>query len=103
RTARPRSSSTFPSGSPGSRPGWGAGGALQASRTGGAWLRPSWVAYTLAFILIFTIVVDVLGNLLVILSVYRNKKLRNAGRSSRGRAAPHVHLMAASPLSGCFP
>lgn len=42
--------------------------------------RPSWLASTLAFILIFTIVVDILGNLLVILSVYRNKKLRNAGR-----------------------
>ncbi|XP_036065178.1 melatonin receptor type 1A [Onychomys torridus] len=41
--------------------------------------RPSWLASTLAFILIFTIVVDILGNLLVILSVYRNKKLRNAG------------------------
>ncbi|KAM5276718.1 melatonin receptor type 1A [Hipposideros larvatus] len=41
--------------------------------------RPSWLASTLAFILIFTIVVDIVGNLLVILSVYRNKKLRNAG------------------------
>ncbi|XP_053113765.1 melatonin receptor type 1A isoform X6 [Hemicordylus capensis] len=40
--------------------------------------RPPWVASTLAAILIFTIVVDILGNLLVILSVYRNKKLRNA-------------------------
>lgn len=48
--------------------------------------RPSWLASTLAFILIFTIVVDIVGNLLVILSVYRNKKLRNAGRGSRGRA-----------------
>ncbi|XP_004579052.2 melatonin receptor type 1A [Ochotona princeps] len=45
----------------------------------GARLRPSWLGSTLAFILIFTIVVDILGNLLVILSVYRNKKLRNAG------------------------
>ncbi|XP_036984835.2 melatonin receptor type 1A [Artibeus jamaicensis] len=41
--------------------------------------RPSWLPATLAFILIFTIVVDILGNLLVILSVYRNKKLRNSG------------------------
>ncbi|XP_003792814.1 melatonin receptor type 1A [Otolemur garnettii] len=41
--------------------------------------RPSWLASTLASILIFTIVVDILGNLLVILSVFRNKKLRNAG------------------------
>uniref|UniRef100_A0A8C3WV21 Melatonin receptor type 1A n=1 Tax=Catagonus wagneri TaxID=51154 RepID=A0A8C3WV21_9CETA len=45
----------------------------------GARPRPSWLAWALALILIFTIVVDVLGNLLVILSVYRNKKLRNAG------------------------
>uniref|UniRef100_UPI0010A1F8B6 chimera protein of Melatonin receptor type 1A and GlgA glycogen synthase n=1 Tax=Homo sapiens TaxID=9606 RepID=UPI0010A1F8B6 len=41
--------------------------------------RPSWLASALACVLIFTIVVDILGNLLVILSVYRNKKLRNAG------------------------
>lgn len=46
--------------------------------------RPPWVTYTLASILIFTIVVDLLGNLLVILSVYRNKKLRNAGKGRRG-------------------
>ncbi|XP_057553461.1 melatonin receptor type 1A [Hippopotamus amphibius kiboko] len=45
----------------------------------GAPSRPSWLVTTLALILIFTIVVDILGNLLVILSVYRNKKLRNAG------------------------
>lgn len=44
------------------------------------------MASTLAAVLIFTIVVDVLGNLLVILSVYRNKKLRNAGeRRGAGR------------------
>ncbi|XP_064015643.1 melatonin-related receptor isoform X4 [Pogoniulus pusillus] len=36
-------------------------------------------ATALATVLIFTIVVDVLGNALVILSVLRNKKLRNAG------------------------
>ncbi|XP_028658835.2 melatonin receptor type 1A-A [Erpetoichthys calabaricus] len=41
--------------------------------------RPPWVATTLGSFLIFTIVVDILGNLLVIVSVYRNKKLRNAG------------------------
>uniref|UniRef100_A0A3B1KAJ4 G-protein coupled receptors family 1 profile domain-containing protein n=1 Tax=Astyanax mexicanus TaxID=7994 RepID=A0A3B1KAJ4_ASTMX len=39
--------------------------------------RPPWVATTLGCFLIFTIVVDILGNLLVIFSVYRNKKLRN--------------------------
>ncbi|XP_076148153.1 melatonin receptor type 1C-like [Alosa pseudoharengus] len=33
----------------------------------------------LASVLIITIVVDIIGNLLVILSVFRNKKLRNAG------------------------
>lgn len=42
--------------------------------------RPPWVATTLGSFLIFTIVVDILGNLLVILSVCRNKKLRNAGK-----------------------
>ncbi|XP_023686383.1 melatonin receptor type 1A-A [Paramormyrops kingsleyae] len=41
--------------------------------------RPPWVTTTLGCILIFTIVVDILGNLLVIFSVYRNKRLRNAG------------------------
>ncbi|RMB98374.1 hypothetical protein DUI87_25280 [Hirundo rustica rustica] len=38
----------------------------------------------LAAVLIFTIVVDVLGNALVILSVLRNKKLRNAAPSGSG-------------------
>ncbi|KAF6333639.1 melatonin receptor 1B [Rhinolophus ferrumequinum] len=41
--------------------------------------RPPWVAPALAAVLIVTTVVDVLGNLLVILSVGRNRKLRNAG------------------------
>lgn len=50
--------------------------------------RPPWVTTTLGCFLIFTIVVDILGNLLVIFSVYRNKKLRNAGES-RARAAWH--------------
>ncbi|XP_025061140.1 melatonin-related receptor [Alligator sinensis] len=36
-------------------------------------------ALLLAAVLIFTIVADVLGNVLVILAVLRNKKLRNAG------------------------
>jgi len=39
------------------------------------------VSTALASVLIFTIVVDILGNVLVILSVYRNKKLRNAGET----------------------
>ncbi|XP_072450763.1 melatonin receptor type 1B-like [Chiloscyllium punctatum] len=33
----------------------------------------------LATVLIFTIVVDIVGNVLVIMSVFRNRKLRNAG------------------------
>uniref|UniRef100_A0A3B1IIX9 Uncharacterized protein n=1 Tax=Astyanax mexicanus TaxID=7994 RepID=A0A3B1IIX9_ASTMX len=45
--------------------------------------RPPWVATTLGCFLIFTIVVDILGNLLVIFSVYRNKKLRNAGKQQQ--------------------
>lgn len=39
-----------------------------------------WVESLLAGVLITTIVVDVIGNLLVIVSVFRNKKLRKAGR-----------------------
>ncbi|XP_029026315.3 melatonin receptor type 1B-A [Betta splendens] len=41
--------------------------------------RPPWVMTALASVLIFTTVVDVLGNLLVIVAVLRNRKLRNAG------------------------
>lgn len=41
------------------------------------------VSTALASVLIFTIVVDILGNVLVILSVFRNKKLRNAGTELR--------------------
>ncbi|KYO46082.1 hypothetical protein Y1Q_0021658 [Alligator mississippiensis] len=51
---------------------------LNGSLAGLGLQRPPWVASTLAAILIFTIVVDILGNVLVILSVCRNKKLRNA-------------------------
>ncbi|XP_066496100.1 melatonin-related receptor [Tiliqua scincoides] len=40
---------------------------------------PHEARHSLAAVLIFTIVVDVVGNLLVILSVLRNRKLRNAG------------------------
>lgn len=42
--------------------------------------RPAWVIGILASVLIFTTVVDVLGNLLVIISVFRNRKLRNSGK-----------------------
>uniref|UniRef100_F6T556 Melatonin receptor type 1A n=1 Tax=Ornithorhynchus anatinus TaxID=9258 RepID=F6T556_ORNAN len=43
--------------------------------------RPPWVRPALAFVLIVTIVGDLLGNALVIVSVARNKKLRNAGNA----------------------
>lgn len=39
------------------------------------------VVTLLATVLIVTIVVDILGNLLVILSVFRNRKLRKAGNN----------------------
>lgn len=58
----------------------GGGGGLSAS--------PAGVSTALASVLIFTIVVDILGNVLVILSVYRNKKLRNAGESATRGATP---------------
>uniref|UniRef100_A0A3Q2Z819 G-protein coupled receptors family 1 profile domain-containing protein n=1 Tax=Hippocampus comes TaxID=109280 RepID=A0A3Q2Z819_HIPCM len=45
---------------------------------GGA--RPAWAVTALASVLIFTTVVDVLGNLLVIISVARNRKLRNVAK-----------------------
>jgi len=38
-----------------------------------------WVVTLLSSVLITTIIVDVLGNLLVIVSVFRNRKLRKAG------------------------
>ncbi|KAJ7428089.1 hypothetical protein WISP_01918 [Willisornis vidua] len=40
--------------------------------------RPAWVVPVLSSVLIFTTVVDILGNLLVILSVFKNRKLRNS-------------------------
>ncbi|XP_018530502.1 LOW QUALITY PROTEIN: melatonin receptor type 1A-like [Lates calcarifer] len=40
-----------------------------------------WVVTLLAGVLITTIVVDVIGNLLVIVSVFRNRKLRKAGNA----------------------
>ncbi|KAI7793144.1 melatonin receptor type 1B-B [Triplophysa rosa] len=48
----------------------------------GSSTRPAWAIAVLASVLIFTTVVDVLGNLLVIISVFRNRKLRNAGEIS---------------------
>uniref|UniRef100_A0AAV2J1H4 Uncharacterized protein n=1 Tax=Knipowitschia caucasica TaxID=637954 RepID=A0AAV2J1H4_KNICA len=60
--------------------------------------RPVWAVYTLAAVLIFTTVVDVLGNLLVIVAVLRNRKLRNAAHLHRPTPPqthtstdPHLH------------
>lgn len=59
-----------------------------------------WVVTVLAGVLITTIVVDVIGNLLVIVSVFRNRKLRKAGKSAEREFTqslvfyfhpPHVH------------
>ncbi|XP_014348038.1 melatonin receptor type 1B-B isoform X2 [Latimeria chalumnae] len=41
--------------------------------------RPAWVVTALASVLIFTTVVDILGNILVVIAVFRNRKLRNSG------------------------
>ncbi|CAL8350079.1 unnamed protein product [Lota lota] len=57
--------------------GQGSGGGQLLGPAGAA--RPAWVITLLASVLIFTTVVDVLGNSLVIISVFRNRKLRNAG------------------------
>lgn len=52
----------------------------QGQEPGQGGARPAWAVTALASVLIFTTVVDVLGNLLVIVSVLRNRKLRNAGK-----------------------
>ncbi|XP_078401006.1 melatonin receptor type 1B-like [Cetorhinus maximus] len=43
--------------------------------------RPAWEVTALSSVLIFTTAVDILGNFLVIVSVIRNKKLRNTGNA----------------------
>ncbi|MBZ3882357.1 Melatonin receptor type 1B [Sciurus carolinensis] len=57
------------------RPDWSGTNGAVPPRTP----RPPWVAPALSTVLIVTTTVDVVGNLLVILSVLRNRKLRNAG------------------------
>ncbi|MCJ8739814.1 hypothetical protein PDJAM_G00051550 [Pangasius djambal] len=64
---------------------------------GGARPGPTWQVAVLASVLIFTSVVDVLGNTLVIVSVLRNRKLRNAGN------AFVVSLALADLLVVCYP
>lgn len=56
-------------------------GQLERSLAAEESARPAWVIAILASVLIFTTVVDVLGNLLVIISVFRNRKLRNSGKT----------------------
>uniref|UniRef100_A0A8D0GA55 G-protein coupled receptors family 1 profile domain-containing protein n=1 Tax=Sphenodon punctatus TaxID=8508 RepID=A0A8D0GA55_SPHPU len=59
--------------------GSGGGSPPSCARLDG--LYPTWVVTLLAVILIITIAVDILGNLLVIVSVFKNKKLRKAGNA----------------------
>nr|BAI65859.1 MT2 melatonin receptor [Plecoglossus altivelis] len=54
-------------------------GQVERGLAGDEGTRPAWAIAVLASVLIFTTVVDVLGNLLVIISVFRNRKLRNSG------------------------
>lgn len=60
---------------------------LAERETAGA-SRPAWVVPVLSSVLIFTTVVDILGNLLVIISVFKNRKLRNAGKGSSPGTRP---------------
>lgn len=57
------------------RPGRSAAAGAEPSGTP----RAPWVAPALSAVVVVTTAVDVVGNLLVILSVLRNRKLRNAG------------------------
>ena len=59
---------------------WSPRNATPGAAEGAGGLPFPWVV-TLASVLIFTIVVDIIGNLLVVISVLRNRKLRKAGRA----------------------
>ncbi|CAM5075374.1 unnamed protein product [Eretmochelys imbricata] len=61
----------------GGRGGFGLAGREAAA----AARRPAWVGPTLSSVLIFTTVVDIVGNLLVVISVFKNRKLRNSGNA----------------------
>ncbi|CAL8262235.1 unnamed protein product [Lota lota] len=64
-----------------SPPGWtGAPRRLDAAEGPGGLPFP-WAATLLSSVLIITIVVDIIGNMLVVISVLRNKKLRKAGNA----------------------
>lgn len=53
---------------------------ISTGNRGSKHLSFPWVVTLLSSVLITTIIVDVLGNLLVIVSVFRNRKLRKAGK-----------------------
>uniref|UniRef100_A0A8C1GR31 Melatonin receptor type 1A like n=1 Tax=Cyprinus carpio TaxID=7962 RepID=A0A8C1GR31_CYPCA len=54
---------------------------ISTGNRGSKHLSFPWVVTLLSSVLITTIIVDVLGNLLVIVSVFRNRKLRKAGNA----------------------
>lgn len=64
----------------GGRGGFGLAGREAAA----AARRPAWVGPALSSVLIFTTVVDIVGNLLVVISVFKNRKLRNSGKGRGG-------------------
>ncbi|GCC22365.1 melatonin receptor type 1B-like [Chiloscyllium punctatum] len=57
------------------------GSAVAGSAVLGGSSRAAWTVTALSSVLIFTTAVDILGNFLVIVSVIRNKKLRNTGNA----------------------
>ncbi|XP_038006768.1 melatonin receptor type 1B isoform X2 [Motacilla alba alba] len=65
--------------------------------------RPAWVVPVLSSVLIFTTVVDILGNLLVILSVFKNRKLRNSGTPRRSVTLPSAPPLLSPRAPSCPP
>uniref|UniRef100_A0A8V5FRR3 Uncharacterized protein n=1 Tax=Melopsittacus undulatus TaxID=13146 RepID=A0A8V5FRR3_MELUD len=92
---------------PGGRVRFGLAEREEEEAAAGGAPRPAWVVTALSSVLIFTTVVDILGNLLVIVSVFKNRKLRNAGRrqlvSDPGLPAEHqAHCCAHLPSTERF-
>lgn len=54
--------------------------------------RPAWAVTALSSVLIFTTAVDILGNFLVIMAVFRNKKLRNTGKLDRASHCSEITI-----------
>uniref|UniRef100_A0A3Q2TKQ3 Uncharacterized protein n=1 Tax=Fundulus heteroclitus TaxID=8078 RepID=A0A3Q2TKQ3_FUNHE len=77
-------------------------GQLEHSQPAEGTTRPAWVIAILASVLIFTTVVDVLGNLLVIISVFRNRKLRNAAGTD-GFNLQKLTTLSRPPKDSYFP